>query len=200
MKTITKEEIARLAIRKYEGTICLVASARDLEQAMQVIRDEQVVGLDTETKPTFRKNQFHLPCLVQIATASVVYLFQLKRMEFSGALAEVLGNPALIKAGVGLVSDLSGLKKVFSFEPQNIVDLSLVAQRQGINQSGVRNLAARLLGFRVTKGCSTSNWDRSRLTPMQIDYAATDAWVCRELFLRFEQLGFFDLKKHRVRP
>ena len=192
MKTMTKEEVVQLAIRKYEGTIRLVASAQDLERAIYVIRDEQVVGLDTETKPAFRKGQFHLPCLVQIATASVVYLFQLKRMEFSGALVEMLENPALIKAGIGLADDFSSLKKVFPFEPQNIVDLSLVAQRQGLKLSGVRNLAAQLLGFRVIKGSSTSNWASPRLTPKQIAYAATDAWVCRELFLRFQQLGFLD--------
>jgi ribonuclease D len=195
MKTISKEEIARLAIRRYEGTICLVASAQDLERAIQVISNETVIGLDTETKPAFRKNQFYLPCLVQIATASAVYLFQLRQIKCSGALAKVMENPELIKAGVGLANDVSSLKKVFPFEPQNLVDLSLVAQRQGFRQSGVRNLAAQLLGFRVTKGSSTSNWDRSRLTPKQIAYAATDAWVCRELFLRFKQLGFFDLKK-----
>jgi ribonuclease D len=190
MKTMTREEVAQLAIRKYAGTICLVASAQDLERAVYAIRDEQVVGLDTETKPTFRKGQFYLPCLVQIATASAVYLFQLKRMEFSDVLIEVLENPALIKAGIGLADDFSSLKRVFPFEPQNIVDLSLVAQQQGLKQSGVRNLAAQLLGFRVTKGSSTSNWANPRLTPKQIVYAATDAWVCRELFLRFQQLGF----------
>jgi ribonuclease D len=166
-----------------------------LERAIHVIHGEQVVGLDTETKPAFHKGQFHLPCLVQIATASVVYLFQLKRMDFSGALVEMLENPALIKAGIGLADDFSNLKRVFPFEPQNIVDLSLVAQRQGIKQSGIRNLAGQLLGFRVTKGSSTSNWASPRLMPKQIAYAATDAWVCRELFLRFKQLGFLDLEE-----
>jgi ribonuclease D len=192
MKIMTREEIAQLAIRKYEGTICLVAAAQDMKRALHVIRSEQVVGLDTETKPTFHKGQHHLPCLVQIATASVVYLFQLKRMEFSGTLVEVLENPALIKAGIGLADDLKDLQKVFPFEPQNIIDLSLVAQRQGIKQSSVRSLAGQLLGFRVTKGSSISNWASPRLTPKQIAYAATDAWVCRELFLRFQQLGFLD--------
>ena len=194
MKTMTREDVAQLAVRKYEGTICLVVSAQDLKQAIQVIRREQVVGLDTETKPTFRKGQFHLPCLVQVATASVAYLFQLKRMEFSGTLTEVLENPALIKAGIGLADDLKNLKKVFPFKPQNIIDLSLVAQRQGIKQSSVRSLAGQLLGFRITKSSSTSNWASPRLTPKQIVYAATDAWVCRELFLRFQQLGFLDLE------
>lgn len=194
MKIMTREEIALLAIRKYEGTIRLIASTPDLERAIRVIRGEQVVGLDTETKPAFRKGQFYLPCLVQIATASVVYIFQLKRLEVSGALTEVLENPELIKAGIGLADDFSNLKRVFPFEPQNIVDLSLVAQRRGIKKTGVRNLAGQLLGFRVTKGSSTSNWANPRLRPKQIAYAATDAWVCRELFLRFQQLGFFDKK------
>ena len=191
---MSREEIARLAIREYEGTIRLVASAQDLERAIHVIRGEQVLGLDTETKPTFHKGQFYLPCLVQVATASVVYLFQLKRMEFYGTLVEVLENPALIKAGIGLANDFSNLKRVFPFEPQNIIDLSLVAQQQGIKRSGIRNLAGQLLGFRITKGSSTSNWAKPRLTPKQIVYAATDAWVCRELFLRFQQLGFLNLK------
>lgn len=191
---MTREEVGQLAIRKYKGTICLVASAPDLNRANQVIRSEQVVGLDTETKPTFHKGQFHLPCLVQIATASVVYLFQLKRMEFSASLAEVMENPALIKAGIGLTDDFKNLKKVFPFEPQNTIDLSLIAKQQGIKLSSVRSLAGQLLGFRVTKGSSTSNWASPRLTPKQIVYAATDAWVCRELFLRFQQLGFLDQK------
>ena len=194
MKTITSEEIAQLAIRKYEGTIHLVASVQELKGAMGQIHREQVVGFDTETKPAFRKGQAHLPCLVQIATVSAVYLFQLKRMAFSGALVEVLENPAIIKAGIGLADDFSGLNKVFPFEPKNTVDLGLVAKQQGLKKSGLRNLAAQLLGFRVTKGATTSNWARPRLTPKQIAYAATDAWVCRELFLRFKQLGFLDLE------
>ncbi|MCK7471507.1 MAG: hypothetical protein MZU95_12595 [Desulfomicrobium escambiense] len=78
---------------------------------------------------------------------------------------------------------------------KNIIDLSLVAQRQGIRHSSVRSLAGQLLGFRITKGSSTStNWASPRLTPKQIAYAATDARVCRELFLRFQQLGFLDLE------
>ena len=194
-----------MAIRKYEGPIQLVTSARDLEQAIQAINGQQVVGLDTETKPAFRKGESYLPCLVQIATDSTAFLFQLKRVDFSDALADVLENPSVIKAGIGLADDLSDLNKVFPFEPRSILDLSLVAQRNGIRQSSVRNLAGQFLGFRITKGASTSNWTNSKLTKRQIDYAATDAWVCRELFLEFQQLGFLDsegrsLEKAANRP
>ena len=189
---LAPEELARLPIRKYGGPIRLIASEQDLAGAAQVIRLEKVVGLDTETQPAFRKGQSYLPSLVQIATSSMVYLFQLKKAECSLALAETLENAAIVKAGVGLADDFKSLQKVFPFTPQNAVDLSVVARAQGFQKSGVRSLAGQLLGFRVTKGFATSNWARPSLSQKQIAYAATDAWVCRELFLRFQQLGFLD--------
>jgi len=123
------------------------------------------------------------------ATGRGVYLFQLKRPEFSGALAEVLENNAITKVGIGLADDLQSLKKVFPFQEKNVVDLGAIVYRHGVKQSGVRNLAGIFLGFRVTKGCRTSNWGRPHLSRSQITYAATDAWVCRELYLRFQKLG-----------
>jgi ribonuclease D len=85
--------------------------------------------------------------------------------------------------------DLRQLQKLFSFEEQSIVDLGDVARRHGLKQSGVRNLAGLFLGYRVPKGSKTSNWAAARLSAQQITYAATDAWVCRELYLKFEILG-----------
>lgn len=200
MKILTPEEVTRLPVGKYGGTIRLVSSAPDLKRAIHQIRDEQMIGLDTETKPMFQKGQDHLPCLVQIATASAAYLFQLNRMKSFAALIEVLENRSLIKAGIGLAHDFRSLVRVFPFEPQNIVDLSLVAQKHGFKQSGVRHLAAQLLGIRITKSTATSNWARTRLTQKQISYAATDAWVCRELFLHFQHLDFLDGEGRAVPP
>jgi ribonuclease D len=189
---ITKDELNLLELRQYKGRICLITTAQELEKAIGEIRKEKVVGLDTETRPAFHRGQYFLPSLVQVAGEKTVFLFQLKRLQFSKVLTEVLENPQLIKAGIGLADDLGKLREVFRFEPRNIVDLSDVAQRQGIKQSGVRNLAGSLLGFRVPKGGQTSNWSSPRLSQAQLVYAATDAWVCRELFLRFQELGFLD--------
>jgi ribonuclease D len=187
--TIDRNEIALLRIRRYGGPVCLISTAHDLERALQDIRRQTVVGVDTETQPVFQKGQTRLPCLVQIATARAVYLFQLRRMDFSSALAELFSNPAIIKAGIGLARDLLQLKKLFPFDEKNVLDIGDVAQRHGVRQSGVRNLAGMFLGFRVAKGHSTSNWARPRLSSNQIIYAATDAWVCYELFQRFQHLG-----------
>jgi ribonuclease D len=189
MRSISKEDLAQLPIRRYEGKVSLVETSRELEQARVDIRQERVVGLDTETRPSFKKGEVHLPCLVQAATAQAVYLFQLSRLDVFPALVELLAKPQVIKTGVGLAYDLRQLKLVFPFTVENIVDLGVVARRRNLGQTGVRNLAGMLLGFRIPKGNRTSNWAAPRLSPAQINYAATDAWACRELYLKFETLG-----------
>jgi ribonuclease D len=188
-RSISREDMANLPIRRYEGRVSLVATLRDLEQARADIRQERVVGLDTETRPSFRKGESHLPCLVQAATAQAVYLFQLHRLDVFPALVELLASPAIIKAGVGLAHDLRQLQLVFPFTVENVLDLGVVARRRGLGQTGVRNLAGMFLGFRIPKGNRTSNWAARQLSAAQITYAATDAWACRELFLRFKSLG-----------
>ena len=189
MRSIAREDLANLPIRRYEGEVSLVETLKDLKEARADFREERVVGLDTETRPSFRKGESHLPCLVQAATARAVYLFQLRRLEVFPALAELLARPATVKAGVGLAHDLRQLKLVFPFDVANTLDLGVIARRRGIAQSGVRNLAGMFLDFRIPKGNRTSNWERANLSPAQITYAATDAWACRELYLRFESLG-----------
>src|SRR6266853_1920960 len=193
-RAISREDMAKLPIRRYEGRICLVATPGDLEEARSDLRQESIVGLDTETRPAFKKGESHLPCLVQIATARAVYLFQLRRTEVFPAVAELLADSRIVKAGVSLADDLRALKKVFPFEEKNMLDLGLVARRSGFEQTGVRNLAGILLGFRIPKGTKTSNWAARELSAQQIAYAATDAWACRELYLRFQNLGLLRAK------
>jgi len=189
VRAISREEMANLPIRRYEGEVCLVATPPDLERALADIRQASVVGFDTETRPAFKKGQSYLPCLVQAATAGAVYLFQLRRPDVFPVVAELLADPRIVKAGVALAYDLRTLKSVFPFTEKNVVDLGVVARRSGLGQTGVRNLAGILLGIRIPKGTKTTNWAAPQLSAQQITYAATDAWVCRELFLRFQSLG-----------
>ena len=187
-RTISREEINELPVRRYEGAVHLISTPQDLDCAMGDIRAEGVLGFDTETRPAFRKGEHHLPCLVQVATARAVHLFPLQRMDFSAALAELLAARDRIKIGVSVAHDLRQLKLVFPFEEASMLDAGATVQRHGLEQTGLRNLAALFLGFRIPKGNRTSNWAARRLSPAQLTYAATDAWVCRELFLRFQEL------------
>lgn len=194
VRAISREEMAKLPIRRYEGEVCLVATPGDLQRALADIRQESVIGFDTETRPAFKKGESHLPCLVQAATARTVYLFQLRQLGVFQVLAELLAEPRTVKVGVALASDLRPLKQLFPFMEQNVLDLGVLARRCSLTQTGLRNLAGIFLGFRIPKGARTSNWAAPHLSAAQIIYAATDAWACRELFLQFQSLGLVPAK------
>ena len=187
---LSRDEVNALPVRRYEGEVRVVADPAGAAEALKAILQESVVGFDTETRPAFRPGESYPPSLAQIATARAVYLFQVRHRALAEAVAEILAARHVVKAGVGLADDLKALKKVLEFAEKSTVDLGAVAKRQGIGQSGVRNLTALFLGFRIPKGTKTSNWARSTLTPQQVAYAATDAWACRELYVRFRNLGF----------
>jgi len=188
-RTISREEIASLPIRRYEGEVCVVNTPAALSAAMRDIRQERIVGFDTETRPAFKKGESYLPCLVQVATANRVYLLQLEQLDCSRAVAELMRNPHIVKAGVALAGDVGQLKRLFSFEAAAVVDIGHIARRHGNKQTGLRNLAALFLGWRMAKGAKTTNWSTPQLTATQIGYAATDAWASRELYLCFQRLG-----------
>lgn len=189
LRHVSREEVNALPIRRYEGPVHVIAAPGELAPAMDEILQETVVGFDTETRPAFRPGESYPPSLAQVATARAVYLFQVQRAEIAAAVARMLAEERIVKAGVGMADDLKSLKKVVAFHEKSIADVGTLAQRHGLKQSGVRNLAGLFLGFRIPKGTKTSNWARHQLTEQQIVYAATDAWACRELYLKFRELG-----------
>jgi ribonuclease D len=189
LRQVSREEVNALPIRRYEGEVRVVAEAPEVALALADILQEPVVGFDTETRPAFRPGESYPPSLAQFATARAVYLFQVSRREVAAAAAGILATEHVVKAGVGMADDLRALRKVIELNEKAIVDLGAVAKRHGLKQSGVRNLAGLFLGFRIPKGAKTSNWSRPRLTEQQVTYAATDAWACRELYLKFRTLG-----------
>jgi ribonuclease D len=187
-REISREAMLELPIRRYEGEILLVETVQALERAAADIFQEESIGFDTETRPAFRKGESHPPALAQVATARAVYRFPLQRLDFSGTLGELLAEKAIVKAGVALAEDLRQLQSLFAFEPAGVTDLGHAAKRHGLKQTGLRNLAGIFLGARITKGAKTTNWAARRLTTQQMTYAATDAWICRELYLKFREL------------
>ena len=189
MRAISREAINELPIRRYEGEVRLVATPAELERAAAELAAERVVGFDTETRPAFRAGVSYDPALVQVAGERAVYLLQLSRLDFSPLLTQLLVSAATAKAGVGLADDLRQLRKILEFTPAALVDLGDVARRHGIERASVRTLAALCLGIRIPKGAKTSNWAARSLSPQQVAYAATDAWACREIYLRFEAMG-----------
>jgi ribonuclease D len=184
---MTKEQINERPIRKYRGRIHLIQKSEQIEQAVGQLEKEKVLGFDTETRPTFRVGESYLPSVLQLAGEQAVYVFQLQHCSLSGALRRLLANPKIIKAGIGLDHDVRELNKLAPFEPAGFVDVGKLAKQAGCQNHGLRGLAALLLEFRVSKDSQTSNWSRKTLTRAQIEYAATDAWVGRELYHKLQQ-------------
>src|SRR5512145_346158 len=134
LRSISRDEINALPIRRWEGEVREGASAEEAGRALAEIRKETVTGFDTETRPAFRPGESYLPSLAQIATARAVYLFRLGSREMAAAVAEVLAAGPIVKAGVGLADDLKALRKVIEFTERSTVDLGEAATRRGFKQ------------------------------------------------------------------
>jgi Ribonuclease D len=188
-RAFTSEEIGLLPLTAFVGKIILVECDRQLHQAMKVLHEEELLGFDTETRPIFKKGQIPPPALLQLAGHKDVYIFQLAKLADKAVLADLLASRSSIKSGVSVRDDLKGLKQHFEFTERQFVDLGEVAKKLGMMTHGLRNLSANLMGVRISKGAQCSNWAREALSTKQIVYAATDAWISRELYLRFVELG-----------
>ena len=188
-RRMTKEEINSLPIRGYEGKIQVVRTGGELNKALDELSGETLLGFDTETRPNFKKGQNNLHSLIQLAAEETVYIFQLQHMKFPVNLRKILSDKTIIKTGVAIDHDLLQLQRVGPFSEGGFVGLARIAKSAGIKNHGLRGLAAVLLGFRISKGAQRSNWGSETLSNKQIKYAATDAWVGREIFLRLQEMG-----------
>lgn len=187
---LSRDEINALPLFHYEGKITLVRSPKDLEKALARLQVESVLGFDTETRPSFRKGKSYSPTLVQLATENEVFLFHLKWMPLGSDLLNLLRSPDIIKTGVAVHDDMRFLAGMSSFTPRGVVDLGEMARRNNVENRGLRGLAAAFLGLRISKSEQCSNWGRRELSPRQIRYAATDAWISRAVYFRMREAGF----------
>jgi ribonuclease D len=179
---ISKEDINSLPIGRWEGPSRLVRTAEEVSGAVRTLSRASLLGFDTETRPAFRKGQKFSPSLLQLATDDEVFLFQLKHTGLPETLVTILSNPAIIKAGVAPDFDLLSLQDLQPFHPRGFTDLAEIARLNGIKNQGLRGLAAIVCGIRISKSARTTNWASNDLTLQQIQYAATDAWIGREIY------------------
>jgi ribonuclease D len=187
--SLSKLEINLLPLKKYSGPVEVIADDQRLRAIVPELHAQRVLGFDIEVRPAFKSGDHFLPALVQLAGEKKVFLVQLKKLNSMNLLAGLFADARVAKAGVAVDGDIEKLHEVMKFVPAGFVELGKMAAKAGIKSNGVRTLAAQLLCFRVSKGAQCSNWERGELTPAQVLYAATDAWVCREIFLELEKLA-----------
>ena len=185
MKTqITKSEVNDLPLGKFEGEIILVDNIKKIANAIEDIERENIIGVDTETRPTFKKGTLNKTALIQIATHDKVYLFRLNKIGLPFPLVNIFENSKIQKIGIAIIQDMKELSEQFKpFKHSNFTDLNILCKKLKFENIGARNLTAMLLGFRISKRQQTSNWEADTLNESQLRYAATDAWVARQIYL-----------------
>lgn len=185
---ISKEAINELPLASWDGPTTVVQTVLEMTTAWERLAGETVLGFDTETRPAFRKGQKFNPSLLQLAASREVFLFQLDHIGMPPALLALLEDAAIVKTGVSLSFDLASLQPLQPFHPRGFIDLAAMAKAKGVKHHGLRGLAASVCGIRISKSARTSNWANPVLTPQQIRYAATDAWIGREIYHRLDEL------------
>jgi ribonuclease D len=188
--SITKDEVMERPLGRYEGKISVVTKKADIDRVLDELSNEPAVGFDTEAKPTFKKGQKRNISLVQIATPKRVFLLRIKESGITNKMKDFFENELVAKVGIGLVDDFQLLNAIRSFEPTGFVDLNDTFTELGAEKIGARNLAAMVLNIRISKSAQTSNWEADTLTEKQLRYAATDAWICLEMYSKLLNWGY----------
>lgn len=187
-REISKEEVQNLPIDKYKGTVSIIDSPDQVEAACIKISRSEIIGIDTETKPAFKKGVSYKTALVQIAIETEVFLFRLNKIGLPQPLIKIFSDHSIEKIGIAVVQDFKELSSEYRrFNTQSVVDLNILCKTMGFENIGAKNLSAMVLGHNISKRQQTSNWENKELTEAQISYAATDAWICREIYLRLIQ-------------
>ena len=182
---ITPAELEKLDYVSCPGKIIVIDSVgAEFNRAITYLRSQKVIGFDTETRPTFTPNQpRYSVSLLQLSGADKTYLFRINKIGMHRRLCNIMASDKIVKVGAAIHDDIRGLQKHRVFEAKAFVDLQKIGCEWGIRDKAVKKMAAIILGIRISKTQQLSNWEAETLSESQCKYAATDAWVCREMYL-----------------
>jgi len=181
-ENITVEELAERELSWFKGEIILVDDLKTFYEVFPRLLGSDLLGFDTETRPTFKKGRKNSVSLIQLSTEYLACLFRINKIGIPDALADLLSDPFVTKAGVAVHDDVRFLKSVRKFTPDGFIDLQTLVKDFGIQSSGLKKLTAIVLGFRISKRQQVTDWEAEQLTEAQQIYAATDAWVCHQIY------------------
>lgn len=179
--TIDNDTVATLSAARFDGRIVIVDSDEMVEEACEDLERCDIIGFDTETRPSFRAGVSYKVSLLQLSTPTTCYLFRLCRIRLSNRILKLLGSKRTLKVGADVGGDIRSLHALREFKAEGFIDLQNEASRWGIEERSLRKLSAIVLGQRVSKAQRLSNWEAGKLTEQQCDYAATDAWICLKI-------------------
>ena len=187
--TVNKTEIAELPKELFDGRVYVIYTEADADKAVDYLSQYKIVGVDTETRPSFKKGEVHKVALPQISTEDTCFLFRLNKIGMPLSLQEFLTNDVL-KIGLSLKDDFMKLQKRKNVhaEEGNWIELQDYVGRFGIEDRSLQKIYANLFGKKISKNQRLTNWEAETLTEAQIQYAATDAWACVKIYNRLAEM------------
>ena len=191
-----KSKIGALPRVLFEGRIVVVLTEHEAEKAVRYLLSQPILGLDTETRPSFKKGQVHQVSLLQVSSYDVCFLFRLNHLGMSPSVKRLLEDTQVPKIGLSLRDDLNSLHRIGDFEKGSFVDLQNCVSEVGVKDLSLQKLYANFFGQRISKREQLTNWEADILSDKQKLYAATDAWSCIMLYeelMRLEQTGDYEL-------
>lgn len=185
---ISKAEIAQLPIDLFDGRIVVIHTVADVEKAVSYLKGFPVLGIDTETRPSFAKGKSYEVALMQVSTEETCFLFRLNYIGIPDALVNLLQDDRQIKIGLSLKDDIQSLHRKHSFEPRGFLDLQHYVKEIGVEAQSLQKIYALLFGKKISKSQRLTNWEADVLSNRQKGYAATDAWACVRIYKHIEEL------------
>ena len=185
LKYVPKEDVNNYPLIEFNGNIHLIDNEKELLSHIDYILRHDVIGFDTETKPSFTKGVIHSISLLQLSVKDDVFLLRLDKIGLHKKIIKILTNPDIIKVGIDVKNDLLALKKIHTFQESGFIDLNILATNKGFKSIGAVKLSIMLLGFRISKKQRLSDWSANKLTHAQMNYAAIDAWICPKILESF---------------
>lgn len=180
--TISKEELAELPSAEFDGNIIVIDSPDDVDSAIAALRNSDIIGFDTETKPNFKKGQNHTVALVQLSTRSTCYLFRINKIGLADPIVNLLEDESVLKIGLSTHDDFRNLCKIRPVSPKGFVELQSFVKPHGIEVASLSKIYAILFGKRLSKGQRLSNWEAEELSDSQKHYASLDAMACIRIY------------------
>ena len=195
--SIQADEIEKMPLGSFPGTIHVIDKpGLEYARAIAYLMTQKVIGFDTETRPVFSPGQHHNHvALLQLSGADRAFLFRVNQLGMRKLMCSVLSNEKIIKVGAAVHDDVRGLQFYHPFEAKSFVDLQKIGCEWGIRDKSVKKMAAIILGCKISKSQQLSNWEAEEFSQAQKMYAATDAWICRKMYLKL-----LKSEKHPLTP
>jgi ribonuclease D len=193
-----KTKIKDLPRVLFQGRIVVVLTETEAEKAVRYLLKADILGFDTETRPSFKKGQQNKVSLLQVSTHDTCFLFRLNRFGLCPAIKKLLETKKVRKIGLSWDDDIRSLKALGDFKPQGFFELQQHMLELGIEDISLAKLYANIFGQRISKREQLSNWESDVLSTKQQGYAATDAWACimlYEEYMRLKTTNDFVLEK-----